>query len=143
MHYFAYGSNLNKGQMQHRCPDAKPVGALMLPKARLIFKNVADVEYHETETAAGGLWTISASDEKTLDRYEGVHHGLYVKQYIRVQVRDREHDTLIYTMGRGSYGMPSQGYYDTIRRGYDDFGIKQGMLVKALRDTRLEVEGGS
>ena len=42
--YAAYGSNLNKEQMQKRCPKSKPFGAMVLDKFRLTFKGVADIE---------------------------------------------------------------------------------------------------
>ena len=35
-YYFAYGSNLNKEQMKFRCPKAKAIGGLELPKAQFV-----------------------------------------------------------------------------------------------------------
>ena len=42
--YAAYGSNLNKAQMQKRCPKSKPFGVIVLDEFRLVFKGVADLE---------------------------------------------------------------------------------------------------
>lgn len=36
--YVAYGSNLNKEQMSHRCPDAKPVYTGYLENWELIYR---------------------------------------------------------------------------------------------------------
>ena len=36
--YLAYGSNLNLGQMAHRCPDSKVAGKAELPGYRLLFR---------------------------------------------------------------------------------------------------------
>ena len=46
--YAAYGSNLNKAQMQKRCPKSKPFGAIVLDEFRLVFKGVADMEKKKT-----------------------------------------------------------------------------------------------
>ena len=36
--YLAYGSNLNLGQMAHRCPDSQVDGRAQLPGYRLLFR---------------------------------------------------------------------------------------------------------
>src|SRR4051812_26790923 len=56
MLYWAYGSNLNITRMQSRCPDAKPMTALYLDDASLVFRGVADVVSHIGGRTAGGLW---------------------------------------------------------------------------------------
>lgn len=143
MFYFAYGSNLNKPQMKFRCPDAKVVGKIILPRARLIFRGVADVEYHDTDSVPGGIWDITTKCEKALDRYEGVSSKLYRKAYIKIAVDGKAHDCLIYVMEpehrRYKYGMPSMGYYETIKEGYEHFGLDHAFLKKALTDTHAEL----
>ena len=47
--YFAYGSNINLDQMAHRCPDATPVGPVMLENYELLFRGM---------TNHGGVATI-------------------------------------------------------------------------------------
>ena len=36
--YFAYGSNINLGQMEYRCPDASVVGPVVLEGWELLFR---------------------------------------------------------------------------------------------------------
>ena len=36
--YFAYGSNINLGQMEYRCPDASVVGPVALENYELLFR---------------------------------------------------------------------------------------------------------
>ena len=43
MIYIAYGANLNKSAMRHRCPDATPVGSSKVKDYKLIFNNVASI----------------------------------------------------------------------------------------------------
>jgi gamma-glutamylcyclotransferase (GGCT)/AIG2-like uncharacterized protein YtfP len=144
MFYFAYGSNLNKAQMLHRCPRAEPLGKVILPKARLIFRGVADVEVDEGSSVQGGVWRITRHCEQALDRYEGVRHGLYRKEYIRIRVKEGRKtvvgDALVYVMNRTHYAMPSRSYFQTIRDGYDDFGLDHASLDTALRATADELD---
>ena len=43
MLYAGYGSNLNRTQMQERCPDANIVTTKVLKGWRLCFRGVADI----------------------------------------------------------------------------------------------------
>lgn len=131
--YWCYGSNLNVGQMVRRCPDAKLIGKLELPKARLVFRGVADVVYDEEGACPGGLWLISPRDEEALDAYEGVSGGLYEKRYIRVSVRGgRGEACLVYTMLDGGVMPPSEHYLNVIAQGYRDFGLPLDYLDQAV-----------
>jgi len=122
--YFAYGSNLNVQAMGHRCPRAKKIGKLILPKARLVFRGVADCIYDPRTRCPGGLWRITRQCEEELDHYEGVAGGLYRKEYIKVQLRGQEpEDALVYVMNRGGVMPPWESYLDTIAQGYLDFGL--------------------
>src|SRR5262245_9412195 len=80
--YWAYGSNLNVEAMAIRCPTAVKIKPLVLPQASLVFRGVADVEYHDEDKVYGGLWYIKPKDEAALDLYEGVRGGLYEKKYM-------------------------------------------------------------
>lgn len=40
--YFAYGSNINLNQMEHRCPDASVVGPVTLEGWELLFRRNRD-----------------------------------------------------------------------------------------------------
>jgi gamma-glutamylcyclotransferase (GGCT)/AIG2-like uncharacterized protein YtfP len=145
-YYFAYGSNLNKEQMKFRCPKAVAMGGLELPKAQLVFNGVADVVFHKTKTAVGGLYRITDECEAALDRYEGVAgykgRGAYRKETIKVIVTEkgveRVADALIYVMNRDNRRMPTVSYLNTIKQGFADFGLDQSFLNRALLDTKKE-----
>lgn len=129
---WAYGSNLNVEAMARRCPRARKVGPLMLPHARLVFRHVADVEYHRGSTCPGGVWRITKECERSLDGYEGVEGGLYSKVYLRVRWRGRERSCLLYQMNEDGIAPPGQAYLDTIAQGYGDFGLDLAYLNEAL-----------
>jgi hypothetical protein len=150
-YYFAYGSNTNKAQMKSRCPKAIAMGGMELPQAQLVFNGVADVVFHKTKTAVGGLWKITDECEGSLDRCEGIVNsegkpfksgGAYRKEYIKVIVtvdgREEIADALIYVMNRSWRRMPTVAYLNTIKQGFVDFGLDQTFINRALLDTRKE-----
>jgi hypothetical protein len=144
LYYIAFGSNLNMSQMRYRCPGAKPVGPLILPDIRLVFRGVADVEAADGCTAQGGLWTITEACEAALDRYEGVSGGLYWKDYTPVRLEDGSiEDALIYRMTDASYySNPSRFYLNGIRAGYNDFGLDEAGLDMAVAWTKKRATEG-
>lgn len=139
MLYIAYGSNLHKGQMRRRCPDAVAVGAAIIPNTRLVFRGVADIEPAPGESCHVGIWHISREDEKALDRYEGVSTGLYRKEYLPLKVKRNGKETvengLVYVMNSKSYGEPGSWYFETIETGYKNFGMPVEALKQAALDT--------
>jgi hypothetical protein len=125
--YLAFGSNMSKSQMRHRCPDAKPIGLAMLPDWRLVFRGVADIIPAKGYQVPVGLWMITRNCEKRLDVYEGFPN-LYRKQYFE------KDDTayMAYVMNREGFSPPPEPYYDGIADGYKDFGAPLKFLEEAL-----------
>lgn len=71
--YFAYGSNINLNQMDHRCPDATVVGPVALENYELLFRRggFATIAPKEGGKVHGLLWSITLECERSLDMYEG------------------------------------------------------------------------
>lgn len=137
MLYFAYGSNLSHSSMAARCPKAKPLQALTLKDARLVFRGVADVEYYKDHSVQGGIWQITAECERSLDIYEGVKAGLYRKTFLTVKRKNREPEPmLVYQMNEDGIMEPSEFYLNVIRQGYRDFGLDLRELEKAVRHAK-------
>lgn len=135
MLYFAYGSNLNVAQMARRCPAAVKVGPLVLPRARLVFRGVADVIPDDLCSVQGGVWRITPKCLRALDVYEGCRpddSGLYFRDYFPVSVNGEREEVLIYRMNADDIHPPSPGYAQTIRQGYRDFGLDVSSLNAAI-----------
>lgn len=138
--YLAYGSNLNKRQMAHRCPTAAYLGSTQLDGYELVFRGryasaVATIEKKKNGSVPVGIWEISEQDEKALDIYEGFP-SLYRKETVKVDIEGRETDVMVYIMNdRYPYETPSKYYYETIEQGYVDCALDTKFLVKALRET--------
>lgn len=83
-YYFAYGSNMHEPRMLARCPGARLVGKAVLAGFRLVERLYADVEPHSDQVVEGVLWTVSETDLRRLDYYEGVHAGVYRRRVLPV-----------------------------------------------------------
>lgn len=135
--YIAYGSNLDRVQMAFRCPTAKVVCKTWIHDYRLVFQgrpygahaNVIPAQGYEVPVV---VWSITAADERALDRYEGVAGGYYTKEYMEVEVDGEMKEALIYIMTPNPYGIPHDDYLDTIARGYKDFNLPVGVLNEAM-----------
>lgn len=143
--YVAYGSKLNKSQMQHRCPKAKFVGTGVIEGYELQFKGSlhgahATIVPKEGATVPVGVWTIWKRDELNLDWYEGYHpdrYCYYDKEQIPVKMDDGSELTgMVYIMDQQKdFGYPSVNYYHTVAQGYQDCGFDMGVLEQALLDS--------
>lgn len=136
--YIAYGSNLNVAQMAYRCPDAEIIGRGTLPNYRLVFQGNpigahANVIPEEGQEVPIGIWEINATDEKSLDIYEGVKGGYYTKETIEIDIRGKKRKALIYIMTPHGFGIPSESYLGTIATGYRDFNLNIDALDDAVQ----------
>lgn len=133
MLYIAYGSNMVKHQMDHRCPDATLVGIGALPGYTLEFYRHATVEPDPTSEASVpvAVWNISDHDERNLDFYEGFP-SYYGKEQCSVIMRDGSQiEGMVYTM-KPQYkrGKPDSFYCDEIERAYHELGL--GSEIEAV-----------
>ena len=137
-YYLAYGSNLNKEQMAHRCPDAKPVGSWNMIGFQLVFRRgFLTIEPKDGAEVPCGIWEISDQDEKNLDRYEGFPR-FYRKERFLAMVPDPEELTgklvtaIAYVMNDGfPLEVPSDHYFYTVMKGYADFSLDKALLIAA------------
>lgn len=147
--YWAYGSNLNVDDMKIRCPEAVPFKPFYLPKGRLVFRTVADVEPIDDEDMLipGGLWRVTPRCIAALDRYEGVRldgePGLYSKQYLVLLVKQEDgtrkpEKCLFYKMERDGINPPPHYYFKRIETGYRHFGLNLNYLYEALNHSHDE-----
>ena len=132
MYYFAYGSNLNRKQMQERCPDSQPMFMATLPNYKLVFAGwsrqwrggTATIKHFMQEKVIGAIYDISEGDLKRLDSYEG-----YPGSSNRLKVRVFDEDgTAIEAMtyikaGQLEETSPSKEYLAIVQQGYKDWRI--------------------
>lgn len=144
--YVAYGSNLNIGQMIHRCPDAEIVGTSILRGYALVFRGsktgaYLTIEPDDKVATPVAVWAVSPADIKRLDRYEGFPSFYHKEPVKNLEVELKDGDTIhvdgfAYVMNTGSAtGFPSISYVQTCMDGYKDFGFDTDVLRAALRRT--------
>ena len=153
MKYLAYGSNLSIEQMSVRCPDATIIGKGILQDWRLLFRQYATIKKCEGYYVPVLVWELSKSDEKSLDRYEGVPR-FYFKENLEIDVESLDGRKLgkingmVYIMTKQAVrlrtAMPSRYYFALLAEGYKKFGFDREILIGALKecDTILRKRNG-
>ncbi len=140
-YYIAYGSNLDVDQMLRRCPDAITIGSSTIDGYKLVFRGnsrsgVANIEPCAGESVPVGIWSISSSDEESLDWYEG-YPRLYVKKSFTLSVRGKKIRGMAYVMTPGHrIAVPVRQYLNTILEGYKDLGFDPAPLLAAAAEAR-------
>lgn len=144
--YFAYGSNMNLDQMEHRCPDAEVVGRAVLKDYRLVFRGglngVASILPEQGKEVQGLLWKITSHCEQSLDFYEG-YPNLYGKKEISVQTEKGEVASVtVYIMNepyQSRPALPSLFYLKGILDGCEQNHLTQAEVHQAVEETKKEI----
>ena len=145
-YYLAYGSNLNRKQMDGRCPGAAAVGRAVIEGYRLSFRHgYLTIEPEEGCSVTVGVYRISEENERALDRYEG-YPRLYFKETMTVPFMgydaSGEHfegkiSAMVYIMNAGfPVQGPTEQYLEVCRTGYRDFGLDIWPLNEAVARAR-------
>ena len=138
--YAAYGSNMDPGQMQHRCPHSPFAGTGWITGHRLTFGGedlgwegaIATIVPDETESVFVALYEMSEPDTKMLDAWEGADTGLYVKISVRVQALEGEQLAWVYALDGYEGGLPSARYLGLMADAAESAGAPED-YVAALR----------
>jgi hypothetical protein len=129
--YFAYGSNIVGRQMTHRCPAARLIGTARLEGWRFLIMNrgFATILPEPASHVLGLLWTLTPACETALDRYEGVHRGLYLKQEIAIEGEA----ALVYVASDVEPGRPKPGYLEAIVAAAEERGFEPAYVAGQMR----------
>ncbi|MEF3302509.1 gamma-glutamylcyclotransferase family protein [Paenibacillus sp. GYB003] len=148
--YAAYGSNMNLIGMSVRCPESHVVGHGYIDNFTLEFRYYANIAEAPGQRVPVVLWRISGADEVRLDRYEGVHIGLYRKEILTARIESLYEDdeqigelkesdevrVMVYIMNPDTRPIepPALSYYNTIREGYEQIGMsKRPLAIAAIK----------
>jgi len=116
-YYFAYGSNISSAQMRTRCPDAIFNGIGYLKDCDFLIneRGVATIIPREGSIVYGVVWEVSPKDIESLDIYEGVRQGLYVrKNDICINIKPEKILAFVYVADNLAIGAPRHGYMEKI-----------------------------
>jgi len=121
--------------MQERCPDYQTVGVGVLKGYRWIIsaRGYANIVKSKSDEVYGIVYKISESDERSLDRYEGVEHGSYRKEIIKIEVNGQYLECLVYIDLIEKEGKPKKEYIDRINRGISDSNLPSEYVSRYIR----------
>lgn len=119
--YFAYGSNMNLGQMGRRCPGATLLGTARLDGYRFVINETgyATIERFPGRHVEGVLWNLLAEHHPILDEYEDHLEGGYDRCWREVfSSLNKAHLALVYIDHlRTRPSSPNPGYLEAILEG--------------------------
>ena len=109
---FAYGSNMDRAAMAARCPRSQPVGPARLARHRIFImaSGHASVRRDPARNVYGLLWNLALSDVRSLDVYEEIARGLYVKLTQPVIIPGGAKRALVYVGLSTVAGVPEAPY---------------------------------
>lgn len=137
MLYTSYSTNLSKRQLHQICGG--PVefyGKGIIENHALSFHFFATLAKKAGSNTPVVVYNISLEQETTLDRYEGLHDGIFRKTKLQVKLDTGEVvEAMTYLLNKvkGPFYAPSKGYIQTIREGYNDYSLDTTFLNAALR----------
>ena len=138
--YFAYGSNMNRGQMHKRCPGSEFKCRAFLQDYEFVFdgysKNwggsVANIVQKNGNVVEGVIFKITKSDLGSLDRFEG-EGSVYDRVELTVMDNEaRNIQVYVYKRTGQKIGKPSESYRNTIIIGACECELSQGYIKKFL-----------
>jgi cation transport regulator ChaC len=130
-YHFGYGSNMDEKQMARRCPSSTPIGTASMPGYSFLIndRGFASITMAAGRVVHGLLWDLDETDEKRLDRYEGVAEGLYRKVALPARLADGSSvDALVYIACSNQPGTPRRGYLENILQAASEHGFPAGYL---------------
>lgn len=134
--YFAYGSNMDKVQMQSRCPGALYKGLGVLENFRFLInsRGVATVAPNKNSTVHGCVWTVTEDQLARLDRHEGVARKLYRREIVGIRVGEIDHQAAAYIASDSRSGVPRPGYLELILEAAKQVGLPAS-YIEELRES--------
>jgi hypothetical protein len=123
--YAAYGSNMDPAQMVRRCPSSPHAGTGWIRGWRLTFgaedygwdgalATLVPADDNSPAAFSPGvfvaLYDLTEADERSLDAWEGVDHGLYRKLNLRVHTLAGDVVAYVYALDAFEGGLPSARY---------------------------------
>jgi gamma-glutamylcyclotransferase (GGCT)/AIG2-like uncharacterized protein YtfP len=139
--YAAYGSNMDPAQMAERCPHSPQQGSGWLEGWRLAFGGedigwegaMATVVEESGQRVFVVLYEVSATDEESLDKWDGASLDYYRKVNVRVATLDGDVLAWLYVLNAYEGGLPAARHVGIIADAAQTAGAPDD-YVRALRD---------
>lgn len=147
--YFAYGSNMDPGQMIDRKIRFSAASRAVLKEHTLVFNRysvtygagVADIIPKQGGAVEGVLYLVTERALKVLDKFEGVARGLYQRAFVVVEdEKGTPHRAVCYQIVDKAIVTipPSLEYLTKLVKGAEAFGLSPD-YIQGLRDRLAHV----
>lgn len=142
--YFAYGLNMDTAGMAQRCPRSTPLGLARLPRHRFIITTdgYASVIRDPRESVHGVLWDCALGDIRTLDKFEELASGLYIKINQPVVVEGGAKRALIYVGRSAQIGKPRPGYLESVIASAGSWALPEAYIAAMNRFLSKPIQDG-
>jgi gamma-glutamylcyclotransferase (GGCT)/AIG2-like uncharacterized protein YtfP len=143
MLHFAYGTNMSRGLMRARCPEARALGTATLSGWRFVIgpDGYASVIRQPGGRVHGVLWRLGARDVAAINAYESVQSGLYLLRTLAVRKGTQSAPALVYVARRQGEGMPRPGYLATVIEAALDWNLPPPYIRSITRWSRSAFGG--
>jgi gamma-glutamylcyclotransferase (GGCT)/AIG2-like uncharacterized protein YtfP len=138
--YFAYGVNMHQTEMAERCPGAKLLGPARLARHRfhVMAQGYASVRRDPAAVTYGLLWEINLAHVRTLDAFEELARGLYVKAQqpvipLDAAVNGAAKRAMIYLGASAVNGRAQPGYMERVLDAAQEAGFPKSYLRELAR----------
>jgi hypothetical protein len=127
MLHFAYGSNMSRALMQARCPAALALGTAILEGWQFVIGpgGHGSIAPRPGAMVHGVLWRLTARDLATINAYECVDTGVYLRRTLPVRHRTGLHAALVYIVRRRGHGTPRPAYIAVIVEAARDWSLPE------------------
>lgn len=134
-YYFGYGSNLWVEQMRLRCAHSRKIETARLDGYRWIIttRGYASIVKSDGDYVLGTMYEISAPDEVSLDKYEGVSAGHYRKEQHAVSLDRATKTALVYVDSITEEGSSKTEYIARINAGLADAQLPEDYVTRYIR----------
>jgi len=121
--------------MRGRCPDHRVIGKGILKGYRWIISThgYANIVKSKPDEVHGVVYEISESDERSLDRYEGVDSGPYRKEMMMIEIDGQSWECLVYVDPVEEEGNPNEEYIERIKKGISDSKLPSEYIDRYVR----------
>jgi len=122
-------------QMKKRCPSHRKIGTGVLRQYRWIIsaRGYANIVKSESDYVEGVIYKITESDERRLDRYEGVQSGVYIKEVIPIEIDGESRECLVYIDPDNDEGKPKHEYIGRINKAISRSELSPEYVSRYLR----------
>ncbi|MET0278147.1 MAG: gamma-glutamylcyclotransferase family protein [Pseudorhodoplanes sp.] len=147
MLHFAYGSNMSREPMRQRCPEARNIGCAILRNHRFVImaNGYATVVPQPAADVQGVLWRVSPRDLVSLDAYENIAGGLYLRSTLPVTHDGQSVPALVYIGAEPREGAPRKGYMELVIAAARENGLSDGYIerLSKLAPGRFSLSSGT